>query len=524
MNLRDYQKNILNQVLALPASTNPLIQLDTGAGKTPIIAALIQHWHDEEILVIAHRNILIEQASTHLARFGITHHLIAAKPTVSRCKLKSGAELISDTSQVHVASIDSLHSRLRHQRLAPINPKRIIIDEAHHAIEKNKWGKLQELYPNAQIIGFTATPCRADGFGLSRDTNGLFDVLLRADELRENSVQTLIERHYLSGFVVYGINPKLSFSSLKLRAHDYDLDQLADLIANSQLAGDAVKEYKRLALGLRCVVFCARIRNANDQVKQFRAAGISAAVVHSELGSSHVAEIMADFAEGRISVLCSVDMIGEGYDCPEVGAIIMQRKTLSFGLYRQQVGRALRVANGKDKAIIIDQVGNTFMHGMPDKPIPWSLGRNTQLAHQSNLIPCEHCHALIIAWALTCAHCGKPNARDYITRHKGSDSWIDFEVLDMQLIELKRRQLEEKVQFETALHYPSLGSDVISQTIHKLRAWLVEQVQADFSIAELNRFLSDHQDRRWWMQHFTIKDLKTQNPQKCKKLVQACLK
>lgn len=175
MILRDYQIDILNQLKN--STQNDLVQLDTGAGKTPIEAALAK-WAPYCMLV-AHRITLITQISEKLAAFGIEHDTVSTEHTRRLCMSVHrtlGQTVIRRGHESRiVVSIDSLHAQLKRGGLAHIDlslPWLVIIDEAHHVIPDNKWGILKYMLPNARIVGFTATPARMDGESLHVSKGG----------------------------------------------------------------------------------------------------------------------------------------------------------------------------------------------------------------------------------------------------------------------------------------------------------------------------------------------------------------
>ncbi|MBK8896885.1 MAG: DEAD/DEAH box helicase family protein [Candidatus Competibacteraceae bacterium] len=171
MKLRDYQANILSQVAT--ATTNDLVQLDTGAGKTPVEAALAKR--AERCIVLAHRNLLISQISEKLAAAGVFHGVIGTEHTRRRCMIdqrRGGYQnhIIADEgATVFAASVQSVLARHHRHRLPadPSLPWLLIVDEAHHAIKDNMWGKLAEIFQNARIVGFTATPPAPTGKALA---------------------------------------------------------------------------------------------------------------------------------------------------------------------------------------------------------------------------------------------------------------------------------------------------------------------------------------------------------------------
>src|SRR5690606_32101368 len=130
------------------------------------------------------------------------------------------------------------------------------------------------------------------------------------------------------------------------------------------------------ASGKSAVMMCPSILNSKEFAVKFRDAGISAASVSSIDSATAISRIIDEFIAGRIKVLCNVDIVGEGFDFPKIECLIIANKTRSLVRYRQWVGRALRCAPGKYRAIIIDHVGiiaGENGHGMPDYNINWDI-------------------------------------------------------------------------------------------------------------------------------------------------------
>jgi superfamily II DNA or RNA helicase len=448
LKLRDYQIDIKNQLcdyIDNTPSPNICVQLETGAGKTVIFSELTSLYSDKLIMIVAHRNILIAQASKKLSEINIKHQVIGVATTIKACKMAYKKHCVVDNSNVKLVSIDTLLSRV-----TSINYKVdiLIIDEGHHVTEKNKWGKLYSIIKPNLLIGFTATPCRNDGVGLGRNKGGLYDNLIQAKDYKKNQVAKLILNGYLSDFEAYGIPSSFDLSTIKTKGNDYDMDDLADQIDKSTLMSDAVIEYKKLAKGRQALVFCARIKNAINQANKFKEAGISCAVIHSKMGVSEIQEIMLDFKYKVINVLCSVDMIGEGYDCPAVECVILQRKTKSLGLHRQQVGRGLRPNSDPNyKTIIIDQCGNLYEHGLPTRHIDWGLNSNYNGFKQNNLINCLNCNYLLdLTEIIICAKCGEKHKQDRF--RAGINDEISYKYINKRLIRLQQWEVEKELEIK----------------------------------------------------------------------------
>ncbi len=391
---RDYQQEIFS--LLLGTNTNDLVQLDTGAGKTLIIAMLCEAIK-ERIIVVAHRRLLISQLKKNLGK---------------------NIEVMTP----HAANI----------RKTDVSDAVVIIDEAHHVIEKNIWGKMAK--QAKRCIGFTATPWRLDGVPLSQ----CFDRLVQSNTLKSGSVWTLIEKGILSPFTVYSL-PYYA-QCLKLGRNDYTKASLvAD--ANTQfnsIAGSVIREYQKRAAGTQAVCFCTTIDLAKKQAEKFNEANISAVAISSKHSNADNNYNVERFKERSIRVICHVDMFGEGIDIPGIESIIMTRKTASLALYRQWIGRALRGFDNKEKAIIIDHVGNALAHGLPTKEITWSLDYYEN-QHQY-LKKCKGCEALIPAFSPVCPECGQcvMTAGSFKTFAQNEMSEIALE----QMIEEKEREKE----------------------------------------------------------------------------------
>lgn len=504
MNLRDYQEDIFKQVIT--SATDDIVQLETGAGKTPIEAALAES--AEFSLLVAHRNILITQMSEKLAAFGLDHDTISTEHTRRRCMLTHRQHGRNHIRRGHptrrVASIDSLLAHHRRDRLEidRLKPWLIVIDEAHHVVTDNKWGRLRELFPNARIVGFTATPARMDGESLHVSTGGLFEELIQAKELKGDGVKVLIERGYLSDFRIYAPPVQLGYQ---------------------EIAGDPIEWYKRLASGKRAVMMCPSIKNAEEYAGLFIEAGVPAAAISSNMTASDVARVLDAFYASRVLVLCNVDMVGEGFDVPGIEVMIMARKTMSFVAYRQWIGRALRPADGKEYAIIIDHAGNVLEHGMPDDPVKWDLVKPPVGPSFLRSAPCSDCSVVYAIKLRHCPDCGAEN--ELHTRGVIGGHYVNIKTLDMGLVERAKREFsDQQIRQRRAneVVWPSyhVSNNAVSQACNKIRRWFVEQLEAvGIGYEEINDFLSSGaaHSQEFWIDHFTLADTRSDNLKKAQR-------
>lgn len=377
--LRDYQSATLAKVReAYRAGCRaPLLVAPTGSGKTTIFsyAASQAASKGNSTLILAHRAELIRQTSATLDRFGVAHGLIVP-----------GAEMMD--ALVQVASVQTLTRRLARLDWAP---DFIVVDEAHHATRGTGHGAILAHYPEARILGCTATPARLDGQGLGVAVNGFFDALVLGPTVRE-----LVAQGHLSRPVVYAPPGRPDLSGIRSRAGDYDRAALAGAVDKPRITGDAIDHYRRLAVGAPAIAFCVSVAHAEHVAEAFRLAGFQAASIDGTLSDTDRRQRIEDLGAGRLNALTSCELLGEGVDVPIVAAALLLRPTQSLSLYLQQVGRALRPYPGKDRALILDHVGNVHRHGLPDAEREWDLAsEKTRKAKpkRPSIRECPACYA-----------------------------------------------------------------------------------------------------------------------------------
>lgn len=379
--------------------------LPTGGGKTVCFSYLISRIVSggKRVVVMAHREELLDQISRTLSLFDVRHGMITAGSLYDRRLL------------AHVASVATLWRRI--ERVAV--PDYVIVDEAHHAILASLYGKIiaywKERNPSLRVIGVTATPERLSGEGLGE----VFQELVLGPTPRE-----LIDIGALSDYRLFAPVQAVDLSGIKSRGGDYAKDQLGAALDKPAIIGSAVNEYRKLCDGLPAVAFCVSIEHAHHTAEQFRAAGYRAAAIDGKMDKTLRRQIVSDFGRGAINVLTSAEIVSEGFDVPGIVAAILLRPTQSLALYLQQVGRALRPASGKDHAIILDHVLNHHRHGLPDDPREWSLigrERGKSKSDEPN-VACRQCvpyksaagetvggcYAVSPAAASKCRECGTP--------------------------------------------------------------------------------------------------------------------
>ena len=394
LKLRDYQTDAVQNIRLsyLEGRRSPLLVLPTGGGKTVVFSyiAATTAARGKRALILVHRVELLRQTSAALDKSGVRHGLINPKYTPD------------PLAPVQVASVQTLIKRLHKFQV----PDLIVVDEAHHATA-GTWKKILDHYPTARVLGVTATPCRGDGTGLGKDAGGVFDDLVIGPQVPE-----LIAKGFLVRPIVYAPATKLDLTGLRTTRGDYDKEELAKLMDKPTITGDAVAHYRRICPGYPAVVFCVSIAHAEHVASEFRAAGYRAYSVDGGMEDDQRKRILNGLGNGSVDVVTSCDLISEGTDIPAIGCAILLRPTQSLGLYLQQVGRALRVVEGKEHAIILDHVGNVLTHGMPEEEREWTLeGEQRRKRSKKDeekpvrVNQCEKCYA-VHAPAPACPICG----------------------------------------------------------------------------------------------------------------------
>lgn len=367
-------------------------------------------------LVKAHRHELVTQISMALAVERIPHRIIGPDSIRRDCCSLQLAELgqhwVDANSRTAVAGVDTLVRKDMSNDSWARSVAYWYGDEAHHYQKDNKWGACSDMFPQAFGLGVTATPIRADGRGLSRESDGVFDELVQGPDLR-----TLIDAGYLTDYRVFAPPSDVVYDDVTVGASgDYSQAKLrAAVHASGKFVGDIVSNYQRIAPGKLGVCFAVDVESAQEIARAFKDAGTPAEVVSAKTPALRRAQILRDFRARRVLMLVNVDLFGEGFDLPAIEVVIFARKTESYALYAQQFGRALRLmldplllqawdaydveqrlrliaSSSKPKAIIIDHVGNVIRHGLPDAPRVWDMARRERRSTGiSDAIPLRSC-------------------------------------------------------------------------------------------------------------------------------------
>lgn len=523
MRLRKYQQNIFEQLIN--SETNDLVQLDTGAGKTPIIAKLAEHY--KQVVIVCHRNILIQQASDKLAACGVTHRILAAKAQKKLCAQnnieKYGNHYINPREHIVLVSIDTWNSQFKRESLHFDFSKKyvVLIDEAHHFAAENKWELLNNTI-GGRCIGFTATPIRADGKPLIKKFDGFFDRIIQADGYQDCGTEKLIAEGYLAQYRAFisAINgvPLAEYDEQVKKEIEFATVGYADDEKNDRilrLGETVITTYEKYGNGGQAILICPLINNAIEEYQKLKKYGYKADVIYSDLPTYEIQRTLTAFERKEINILIAVDMISEGFDVPDADLLIIARKIRSFGLYRQICGRVLRPRAGK-VARIVDIVGYSIAkHGLPSDPVDWE--QEVTPRKYKRLVICDECGRVYALSESCCPECGckkivETKGKAYLNTRLVTTEMIEKYRQELALAEQYRLEQERKAEKNRLFNETYLDIDVyfgntlLSKRAKELFNYFSCELRNQVSPREYNAFMKrysrEFSELNFYIPHF----------------------
>ncbi|TWT01865.1 DEAD/DEAH box helicase family protein [Planomicrobium sp. CPCC 101079] len=312
-----------------------MVVLATGLGKTYLAAFFVERF--KRVLFVAHREEILFQAKQSF------EHVHPNRSST----FYNAAEKGTDADFIF-ASIFTLGSQYHLDRFAPDAFDLIVVDEFHHAAAPTYERLLNHFEPKF-MLGITATPDRMD----NKDVYALCDGNVAI------SIHFLdaIERNWLAPFQYYGVYDDTDYSAIPWRGTRYDEEELLQVQLREDFAQkimDAWQEYKQT----RTIVFCSSVKQAVYMSAFFQKNGVRSIALHGESPSDERKSARARLDSRDLEIIFTVDLFNEGVDIPKVDTLLFIRPTESLAVYTQQIGRGLRVAEGKTHCVIIDFIGN----------------------------------------------------------------------------------------------------------------------------------------------------------------------
>ena len=331
MKLRKYQQEAVNAIFKEWNDKSRILLVQaTGTGKTIVFSSVAKQVSDNggRVLILAHRDELISQAQEKIYQ--------AQKIEVGIEK----AQYHSNDESVIVGSVQTLGNRKRLDSFPNNYFTHIVIDEAHHATASQYQTILQH-FSKAKVLGVTATPYRGD----KEDLSEIFDGIAY-----EYTLIQAIKEKYLAPITVKQIPVQLDLTKVHSSYGDYKVNELGDILQPylEEIAAIMAEECKNR----KTVVFLPLISTSQEFAELLRENGLNAVEINGNTPDRK--EILQEFNDGGIDVLCNSMLLTEGWDCPSVDCIVNLRPTRSETLHTQIIGRGTRICEGKKDLLVLD--------------------------------------------------------------------------------------------------------------------------------------------------------------------------
>ena len=421
--------------MAFRSYQSVMVQMPTGTGKTVLLAEQVK---SEErrvknpcVWIVVHRRELVEQIKETL---NATHNVECEMLNVNESKpLDSSFFTLHSSLNPLDSSLFTLRSSLnprvfsiqwlsKHYQELEEKPSLIIIDEAHHAVAKT-YKEVMDAYPEARKLGLTATPCRLDRRGFT----DLFDVLLQSWSTKKFIADGRLSLYDYMSIKADSIDQRMVFGLTKRGADgDFSLKEMSEKLDVQPSIERLCDTILRYAPNKKGIVYAIDIKHAEHIAEYYREHGLNAVAIssktpaeerkriieifrntndhelsndlntqHSTLNTQHCLRQPLNIQHSTFNILINVDLFGEGFDCPDVEFIQLARPTLSLAKYLQQVGRGMRVFEGKKFCLILDNVGLYRLFGLPSDERDWQSMFEGQIAGKGNIKQAEEQYGVV---------------------------------------------------------------------------------------------------------------------------------
>ncbi|SFI30136.1 Superfamily II DNA or RNA helicase [Tindallia magadiensis] len=345
-----YQKEILEELQAERDIHNcyrNLLVAATGVGKTVIAAFDYKRFYKQnpganKLLFVAHREEILRQSMQ-------TFRQILREPDFG--DLHVAGKQAEQMDHLFI-SIQSFNSREMIKKTSSYYYDFIIVDEFHHAAVKTYQDLLNHYRPSI-LLGLTATPERMDG----KNVLEYFDDRI-ASEMR---LPEAIDRKLLSPFQYFAVSDTIDYSQLKWQRGGYDVAEMESVLIGDDIrVREILRSLDRYVTNIEEIIglgFCVSIEHAKYMANKFNEAGIASKALYAQVEKEERRNVQKELLRGDIKFIFAVDLYNEGVDLPELNTVLFLRPTESLTVFLQQLGRGLRLADGKECLTVLDFVG-----------------------------------------------------------------------------------------------------------------------------------------------------------------------
>ena len=418
---RPYQEKTFSQINEhyQKGHKKVLLHLPTGSGKTFIFCELLKRTanNNKRAIMVVRGRELVDQASKRLLRENVYHGVLMANHYLYR-----------PMAPIQICSIDTLRSR----SIIP-DADFIVWDEAH--LMATAYAKeLASNYKDKFHLPVTATPYP------EKSLRHIADHIINPISMDE-----LIEQKYLVGPRYFG-SKEIDFSKVKKQGNDFNNKQLFDIFNKNDLIADVVETYIKKGEERTNLVFCCNVEHSKNTCEKFKKAGLKFEHIDAKTCKNEREDKIQALNEKMITGITNCGVLTTGVDIPSLGAVTLNRATLSLNLFRQMCGRGTRPFTNKTDFLLFDHGNNTGRHGWITTEIIGNLEGKTPVNNGPIVHTCPKCYAYFEG--RECPECG------FILEKKELKK--EYVNIEGELVELTKENMDEYRTYQAEKRYKEL--------------------------------------------------------------------
>jgi len=481
--LRPYQGESVTQLsLGFKQYQRQVFCLPTGGGKTIVFSEVVKKAAERGtvVLVLTDRTELFNQTVEALARTNVTVEEIS--PNKKNVYMKA---------TVYVGMVETLKRRKELMENLPI--QLIICDEAH----KQSFNKVLDAFPEAYVIGATATP-------VGKHFHKYYTNIVHTVDVPE-----LVDNGYLVPCKAFQMVD--DFSDLESQRGDYTTKSLGDHFQKSTLYDGVVEKWREKAMGKQTIIFNCSIEHAEQVTAHFNRAGISSECITSKTPPEERKRILKAFKAGAFTALNNCGILTTGYDEASIQCVVLNRATESLPLFLQMIGRGSRLIDSKSAMLetreerllavmgsikpnftCLDFGGNHDRHGLWNEERTWTIEAPKRKKKGLQVAPvktCPQCEAMVLVQAKACTECEYvfPEPKKEL---KQGGSMVEITIADFEGKKVSQLSVDDLINLQTLKKYKStyvwrvirsMGEEALNEYAAKMKyksGWIIRQKES----------------------------------------------